>query len=336
MMQIKRLSGSLFAICLVLAVALSACGTGGAASPTPTTGLLHLRVPMGYIPNVQFAPFYMAVARGYFQQAGIEVDFDYSMETDGVKLVGADEVQFALASGEQVLLARAQGLPIVDVMGWWQDYPVAIAAPAASGITKPADLAGKRVGIPVLAGASYIGYRALLNAAGLPQDLATLDVIGFNQVEALMAGKEDAVVVYANNEPLVLASRGFPVNVVRVADYVHLASNGLITNEQTIAQHPDLVRAMVGAILHGLRDVLADPDQAFEICKQYVSGLDQADQAVQRQVLEASIGFWKADRLGYSDPQSWANMQQVLVSMGLVAEPLDLNRAFSNDFLPPA
>ena len=169
-----RPSVRLFLI-IVSAVLLAGC----AAPSTPTPALRTLRLPMGYIPNVQYAPFYMAVERGYFRDEGLTIDFDYSYETDGMQLVGAGELQFTLASGEQVLLARAQGLPVVYVMNWWNDFPVAVVAPASSGIIEPADLAGKRVGIPMLSGASYIGYRALLDAAGLAPDIARLDVIGF-------------------------------------------------------------------------------------------------------------------------------------------------------------
>jgi NitT/TauT family transport system substrate-binding protein len=155
-------------------------------------------------------------------------------------------------------------------MAWWQGYPVGVAAPADSGIESPADLVGKRVGIPCLCGASYVGYQALMNAAGVPADGAALDVIQYTQVEALLAGQEDAVVIYANNEPVQLEAQGMAVNVIRVADYVDLASNGMITNETTIAERPDLVRAMVRASLRGLQDTLDDPDAAFEICKTYV------------------------------------------------------------------
>jgi NitT/TauT family transport system substrate-binding protein len=320
---------------LVTAISLSlvACSP---STPVPTRAaeLTHVRLPMGYIPNVQYAPLYVAAERGYFADQGIAVDFDYSTETDGVALLGAGDVRFSLASGEQVLLARAQGLPVVYVFGWWQDYPVAVAARASSGITRPQDLAGKRIGLPGTFGASYIGLRALLDAAGLSESDVTLDSIGFNQVQALVANQEQAVVVYANNEPIQLEAQGVAVNVIRVADYVHLASNGLVSNETTIRDNPDLVRGMARAFQMGIGDTLENPQAAYEICKKYVENLAQADQAVQMAVLEASLDFWRADRIGYSEPQAWTNMQSVLLEMGLLSEPLPLDQAFTNDFVP--
>jgi len=311
---------------------LGACASQPSVS---SSDLTRIRLPMGYIPNVQYAPFYVAVDKGYFKDAGIEIDFDYSTETDGVSLVGAEELQFSIGSGEQVLLARAQGLPVVYVMTWWQDYPVAVTSMAGSGIQSPQDLAGKKIGLPGLYGASYIGLQALLSVAGLKESDVTLDSIGYNQVEALIAGQEQAVVVYANNEPLQLQSRGYDVNTIRVADYVHLASNGLITNEATIRENPDLIKKMVSAFLHGLSDTLDNPNEAYTISKKYVEGLDQPQNEIQRQVLAATIEFWKTDQPGYSSPSSWENMQNVLLSMGLLTEPLDLPAAYSNQFIQP-
>ena len=93
-------------IMLGLAVSLSACG--GSQVKSESVPLTKIRLPMGYIANIQYAPFYAAVEKGYFKDAGLEVEFDYSFETDGVKLVGLGELPFAVVSGEQVLLARAQ------------------------------------------------------------------------------------------------------------------------------------------------------------------------------------------------------------------------------------
>ena len=314
---------------VLLLVGLAACRAPDASSA--------FRLPMGFIPNVQFAPFYVALDRGYYAAEGIDLEFDYSFETDGVKLVGAGELPFSLVSGEQVLLARAQGLPVVYVMAWWQDYPIAIAAPVEGGIRAPEDLAGAQIGIPGAFGASYVGLRALLHSAGLTEEDITLESIGFNQVESLIADQQQAVVVYANNEPLQLNARGYPVNVIRVADHVDLASNGILTNESVIANDPDLVRSMLRATLRGLSDTIDDPDAAFEISKKYIEGLDQlsaADQDLQRAILAESIEFWKTDRPGYSNPQAWENMQEVLLEMEFIVEPMDLADAFSNEYLP--
>lgn len=313
---------------------LSACATSPAAQPTPLGSgeLDSIRLPMGYIPSVQYAPFYVSVAKGFYEEAGLDVKFDYSPETDGVALVGANELQFAVVSGEQVLLARAQGLPVVYVLAWWQDYPVAVMASQDRGIRTPADMAGKKIGLPGLYGASYVGLRALMSVAGLKETDVTLDSIGYNQVEALLAGHEDAVVVYANNEPVQMKHRGYAVDVILVKDYVQLASNGLISNETTIAKNPDLVRRMTQATQRGIAYTLANPDEAFAICAQFVEGLMQSDQVIQRAIFDTSLDFWKAKQLGVSDAQSWENMQKVLLDMGMLTTPLDLNKAFTNDF----
>lgn len=325
----------LCSICLVLTVLIIAgCSAAGSTPTASTDELTAVRLPMGYIPDVQFAPFYAAVEEGFFREAGIKLSFDYSFETDGVALVASGELPFALVSGEQVLLARAQGLPVVYVAAWYQGYPVAVSAKADRGINSPIDLAGKRIGIPGLFGSSYVGLRALLASAGLAESEVTLDSIGFNQVEALALDQEDAVVVYTNNEPIQLAAQGYEITTLRVSDYVQLASNGLITNEKTLQENPELVQRMVNAMLRGVRFTSTYPDEVFEICKSYVENLAQADPVTQRQVLDVSIQLWQADRLGYSEPAAWENMQQVLLGMGLLTQPLDLSKAYSNDFIP--
>ena len=82
------------------------------------------------------------------------------------------------------------------------------------------------------------------------------------------------------------------------------------------------------------RHTIDDPDATYEISKKYVQNLDQADPLVQKLVLGTSIEQWRAPILGYSDPLSWTNMQKVLLDMKLYTDPLDLTKAYTNDFLP--
>ena len=317
-------------IMLGMALALASCG-----SPANGSGeLTKIRLPMGYIPNIQFAPLYVAIEKGYFREAGIDLEMDYKFETDGVALVGAGDLPLAVVSGEQVLLARAQGLPVTYVAAWYQEYPVSIVAKSELGIVIPQDLKGKKVGLPGLFGANYVGLRALLSEAKMSESDVTLDSIGFNQVELLASGEQDIIVGYTANEPIQLRSRGIPVTEIRVADYVHLASNGILASEKVISENPDLVRSFVGAFLKGLADTIADPEEAFKLSETYIPNFADLDVEVQKQVLEISIEQWKAERLGYSDPQAWENMQNVLLEAGLITEKLDLSKAFTNEFIP--
>jgi NitT/TauT family transport system substrate-binding protein len=328
--MVRRSNYLLLIGCLIL-TACSGLSSNKVQKTKPP--LTVIRLPMGYIPNVQFAPLYVAVEKGYYSQEGLEIQFDYKSETDGVALVGANQLPFSLVSGEQVLLARSQGLPVVYVMAWWQDYPVAVASMPDQGIHTPADLKGKKIGLPGLYGASYVGLRALLNAGGLREEDVKLDSVGYNQIEALVSGRDEAVVIYANNEPIQLEAQGYKVDVLRVADYVSLASNGLLSNEKTIAENPDLIRKMVQATLKGVAFSLNSPKETFEICKKYVEGLDSTNQDVQGKIFLATLEFWKTDQPGYSKPEAWENMQKVLLDMGMLTQPLDLNKAYSNSFI---
>ena len=321
-------------VLIMLGVALVLSGCASPKSTNEAGALTKIRLPLGYIPNIQFAPFYVAVEKGYFKDAGIDLEFDYKFETDGVALVGAGELPFAVVSGEQVLLARSKGLPVTYVAAWYQQYPVSVVAKSELGIVIPQDLKGKKIGLPGLFGANYVGLRALLNAAKLSESDVTLDTIGFNQVETMAAGQQDIVVGYTANEPIQLRARGIAVTELRVADYAQLAANGLLASEKVIAENPELVRAFVGAFLKGLKDTLDNPDEAFTLSGKYIPNFSDLDAAVQKQVLTTSIEQWQATRLGYSDPQAWENMQTVLLDMGLLTEKLDLNKAFTNEFIP--
>lgn len=317
---------------LVFSLLFSACGQGQPVVEE-TVGLTHIRLPMGYIPSVQYAPFYAADNSGFFEEVGLELEFDYSFETDGVALVASNELQFSLASGEQVLLARAEGLPVVYVMGWYKDFPVGIVSKTEAGIHEPEDLEGVHIGIPGLFGASYIGLRALLEVAGLEESDVVLDSIGFNQVEALATDQVEAAVVYINNEPYVLREQGYEVNVIPVANYAHLVANGLITNEATILEKPDLVRKMVQATMRGIKYTITHPADAYEDSEEYVEGLPAIEEHLRIAEVERYAALYQTDPYGYTDPEGWENMQALLIRMGLLSEELDLDSAYSNEFI---
>ena len=135
---------------LLFAFLLAGCASGGGAAqptaPVVATGgapLTKVTLYMGYIPNVQFAPFYLAQQKGYYRDEGIDLSFDYGMENDLMQLLATDKAQFAIGSGDQVILGRSQGLPLVYVMNWYRKYPVAVFS--LLPLKSPQDLKGKTV-----------------------------------------------------------------------------------------------------------------------------------------------------------------------------------------------
>lgn len=297
---------------------------------------IETRLPMGYIPDIQQAPVYVADKEGLLDKTGYSFTFDYSYETDGMALVAAGEVPFAFGSGEQVLLAREQGLDVVYVMTWYQKYPVSIVALADSQIKTPQDLIGKSVGIPGAYGANYIALKAFLSEQDLSETDIILESIGYNQAEALVTKTVDAASVYRNNTPVQLRSEGYQIIEFPVSDYINLASNGLITSQKMIAENPEIVQLMVSALIEGIEKTIDDPEQAYSISKEYIETLQslQPDQEdVQKQVLAASINLWNADNIGEIEMSSWQNMADVLFDMDLLTKPADLTTAITTQFI---
>jgi NitT/TauT family transport system substrate-binding protein len=312
---------------LILCLALTAC-----KSSDPEPALTKVTLNLTYIPNVQFAPFYVAIEKGYFAKYGLEVSLAYGNEADMVALVGSDNQQFMIASGEQVLLSRAQGLPVISVREWYKDYPVGVASLKTSQISQPADLRGKVIGLPGLYGANYIGFEALAAHAGLGDADYELRSIGFTQVEALVTEQVDAVVVYLANEPVQLRARGYEIDLLRVADALSLVGNCLVTNEKSVNERSDLVQGMVNAMHEALAATAADPDMAYEVCQKYVENL-AADDPIQKQVLLESIKIWQLEVEPFEvEVHRWENMQTVLLDLGLMTNEIDVREAFSDAF----
>jgi NitT/TauT family transport system substrate-binding protein len=143
------------------------------------------------------------------------------------------------------------------------------------------------------------------------------------------------------NEPVQMEAAGQSLDIIYVADYANLISNGLITNERTIQQRPELVQAVVRAALTGLAFTLESPDEAFDISLTHVpeAASDAETEAVNRAILDRSVEFWQAGRpeLGRSDDVEWQAAQRIMEEMGLIdaaaSATADVTTMFTNDFI---
>lgn len=306
------------------------------ASQPATAARRAIIVGMPYIPNIQFANFYVASEKGFFADEGLDVTFDYNFENDVVQRIATkNKIEFALASADSVLLARAQGLPVKAVMSTSQAFPVAFMSKSTLPLAYPADLKGKVIGIPGRFGASYIGLQALLYAGGLTESDVTIQEIGFNQVPALLSDKVQIISGYANNEPIQLAAQGTAVNVLRVSDFYPMASDQLIVNESLITAEKDVVTKFTRALQKGMQAVSDDPAAAYTTSLKYIPEAKAADQAVTTDILKATVAMWQGNTntFGLIQPAQWAKTHELLRSVLLLKQDVDVTTAYDVSFV---
>jgi NitT/TauT family transport system substrate-binding protein len=316
---------------LLMAGILPLAGCGASASGNSLT------VGLTYVPNIQFAPFYVAQSLGYYKAAGLDVTLRHhgaSEDEFGALISGKENLIFA--GGDETLQARAQGQDIVYVAEIFTKYPVALIVPSDSPIQEVSDLKGHSVGIPGKFGATYTGLLALLASAGLKQDDVNIQTVGFTQVQALATKKVDAVMGYLNNEPIQLQKQGMAVRTIDVASAQPLISNGIAALRSTLNAHPDQVKAFIAATLKAVDYSIAHPQEAVEISKADVPGLDTPTNAADAlTVLKATLPLWEhSGKAGSSDPAAWKSMADFMQAQGLLTNNVgDVTKAYSNDYL---
>lgn len=319
---------------LALVISLAGCGTSASSN-----GTAKLTVGLTYVPNIQFAPFYAAQALGYYRDAGLSVTFHHhspGQDEFGALISGQEDAIFA--GGDEVSQARARKVPIVDVATVFTRYPVVAIVPASSSIHSAADLRGHTIGVPGKYGATYIGLLSMLSAAGLKESDVNVQPIGYTQVTALLTHKVDVVMGYANNEPLLLQKAGMGVRTLDVNNAEHpLISNGLAAMQPVLASRGGDIKKLVAATLKGVQYVLAHPQDAVNLSKAFVPGLDTASNTADAlAVLQATLPYLQSAsaKPGYNDPAKWTAMVRFLQDQGQLVGPVDASKAFSNDYLP--
>jgi NitT/TauT family transport system substrate-binding protein len=327
-------SAALYALTLLMpAVASLAPGAEhGAARETA------VKIAMGYIPNVQFAPYYVAVEKGYFEEEGLNITFDYGMSTDIMSLVAQGLVHFGISDGDQVILAREKGLPVRAVYSMYVKYPVGVVSLKEKGIATAASLRGRRVGLPGPYGSNYIGLQIILGSAGLGLEDIEAESIGYTQVESILTGRVDAAAVFVNNEPVVLAEMGEETNLIGAHDITPMVSAAVIASDRLIGKDPALVGRFVKAVTRASDFVLGQRGEVMSVIRKHVPTLTDENIAVNTKVLLASIALWTdvdtgRNGLGYTSKEDWEESIDALMALGMLKTRVGSEECYTDRFI---
>lgn len=324
----------------VLTAALAGITLAGCAKVAPapapgSPGVVKATIGLTYIPNIQFAPFYVAQEEGLLGPAGAELRHHGAQEGLFTALM-ADQEQFVIAGGDEVVQAAASGMDLVAVAAYYRKYPVVLIVPEPSPIKQMGDLAGHSVGIPGRFGESWFGLQAGLSLAGLKESDVKIEEVGFTIQAALTSGKVESVIGFSNNDLVALQRAEVPVRAVPLAEAsLPLVSIVLVTRRPTIESKPELVRSVASAMVSGIETTVADPSVALAAAKAHIPDL-AAEMDHAKAVLEATKALWTGPDgkvSGRLDEGVWGEMTEFMLAQGIVDRSVSPDAVMTNEFV---
>jgi NitT/TauT family transport system substrate-binding protein len=305
------------------------------ASPAPT----KLVVGLGYIPSVQFAPFYLADQAGYYADAGLSVEFQNKIDPDLITLVGQGALDIGIGDGTSVIPAVSQGIPIRYIATLYGQFPDIVFAKASSGIATASDLKGRKIGTPGRYGGGWIMLQALLGSANLTtSDVDIVEYPDFTQRAAVEQGAVDAATGFSNNEPVQLELDGTKAVVLHIDQITPLPGPGLIAATKTLTDKHDAVVRFVAATLRAMNAIKLNPQVGLDAAIKTVPELGSARDA-QMAILKATVDSWtgpvqQASGLGAIDRDGWTKSIAYLATLGLVPNPVTVDDLVQDGFIP--
>lgn len=290
------------------------------------------------------APYFVAKDKGYFTEAGLEVEITAgSGSLDAIPKVatGAFPVGFADINSLIKFLDQNPGAPVTAIMMVYDKPPFAIVGRKSLGIEGPKSLEGKVLGAPPPDGA-WAQFPIFAAENGLDVASITVEPVGFPTREPMLAeGKVASVTGFSFTSFLNVARLGVPeddIVTLLMADYgVDLYGNAIIVNTDFAKEHPEEVKAFLGAVAKGWKDAVSDPAAATASLMAVNPAADAAlEQRRLELALEANVvtDWTKANGFGGIDADRFANsLEQIKLTYEFKAAP-DAALYFDGAFLP--
>ena len=316
--------------CAALAVTL--IGAFNAQAQTPT----KVKIRLDWKAGAQHAPFYLGKQRGYYKEAGLDLDIiSGSGSSDTIKQIGSKAVEFGLVDALVLVQGAQQRVPAKSIAAYYQRTPIVLISPQAKPVTKPRQLLdGIKLGSKK-GSATFQGLVALLAANNMTLEQIKLVDIGFG-VQPLLVKQVDAIMGFSMNEPIEAESGGMAVSLMPISDYgVNTYGLTIAANPDFMRQKPEVVKAFMKATLRSVAETVKDPAAAVSAVKAAVA---EADAKREAKVLAHTIPYWQSKEtesngFGWQTEQRWRDTIDVARKLGLIETALKTDDVFNNTFI---
>jgi ABC-type nitrate/sulfonate/bicarbonate transport system substrate-binding protein len=319
-------------IAAAIALLFSACN-----SDSNSKHLTKLTLMLDWTPNTNHNGIYVAKEKGWYRDAGIDLQIVQPGQSQSIQSLGAGKVNLAITAQEELLPARAEGAPVVSVAAIIQHNTSSFISLKSKGIQSPADFQGH----------TYGGYGGQLEDA-LVKDLVKCDGGDPSKVKFTDIGEADYRVGLENNHyDIVWVFNGW--DVIRLRDIDHLDINQInlieqtkcvpdwytpiiATNEKTIKNNSDSLKRFMAETKRGYQFSMAHPDEASAILLKAAPELDKNLVEQSSQYLSKRYAS-DPNRWGYQDAAIWVRFTKFLKDNDVLTKNIDSKHAFTNTFL---
>jgi ABC-type nitrate/sulfonate/bicarbonate transport system substrate-binding protein len=343
-MRTKKVLSALLGLSLVT-VALAGCDN---PSPTPQAGAPDkVRFAMDWTPNTNHTGIYVAMDKGWYRDANVDVEIlPYSDANTPDLLVANGQAELGISFAESVVLDKVENLPVTSVAAVLQTNTSALVTLKSSGLDSVAKLNGKR----------YAGFgtpyeepiiKTMMEHDGAQDptfDNITTNLFGYT---AVVAEQADFVWIYMGWEGIQAEMEGVELNTFMLNDYgvPDYYTPVIIANESFLKDHGDVARRFLEATARGYELGVTNPTEAADSLVKAAPAGTFPDAELPRKSQQYLAPYFKGDQAkwGTQTLQMWTDFPTYLANTGLlksndgrVVKPEDLNFAemFTNDYLP--
>jgi NitT/TauT family transport system substrate-binding protein len=282
-----------------------------------------------------FGPIQIAKGKGYFSQAGLDVT--YAVGRGGVdvaKEVGAGNVPLGGIVADAPIVVRQNGVPVKIVALFGGKGFMQLVVRADSGIQKPADLKGKTITVMSYQDTTFYALLGLLASAGLTQSDVDIQAAGPVGVWQLVAsGKSVGMAGVPDWIPPVEAA-GVAVRVLPTDEFFPHMAQAIAASDQIIKDRPELVRSFVKAALHGMKDIMDDPDKsAADFVKFVPEWTGKENQVREAFTYYDKLVYPGQKVLGAVDPERMTKLQDFYLAKGIIQKKTPVDELFTNQFV---
>jgi len=282
-----------------------------------------------------FGPIRLAQGKGYFKQAGLTVNFATGRGgVDVAKQVGAGNAPIGGIVADAPIVVRQNGVPVKIVCLFGGKGFMQLVVRADSGIAKPADLKGKTITVMSYQDTTFYALLGLLASVGLSKDDVDIQSVGPVGVWQMVAtGKSVGMAGVPDWIPPVEAA-GVKVNVLPTDEFFPHMAQAVAASDQIIKDKPDMVRAFVKAALHGMKDIMDDPNAAAADFVKFVPEWNgKEDQVKEAFAYYDKLIYPGQKQLGEVDPERVARLQDFYLAKGIISRKTPVDQLYTNEFI---